>query len=212
MFEFGDRMLLRKEMRVWIALFLYLGSLNHSLADERTETAVSMIEEISTTASSVLSSRQETLDERERNFHSILKKKIDFPFMSPLVMGAYWFRMNEEQKLEFTALFSDFFLNSYASQFGGYPGEKVRVKTVHKNGPKDVFVRLQLKRPGQRVSISEWRIREFAGIPKIIDVAIAGTSVVISHRKGFHEHLNKKGVEGLLTLLRIRADRISAQP
>lgn len=205
-------MLFRKEKCVWIAVFIYLGCIDLSFADDRTDTAIKMIDDISTTASSLLSSQEKSLDERESDFHSALKKKIDFPFMAPLVMGTYWSHMSEEQKLDFTSLFSNFFLKSYASQFGGYPGEKIRIKAVHKNGPKDVFIRLELKRPNQRIAISEWRIREFAGIPKIIDVTVAGASVVISHRKGFHQHLNSKGVEGLLTLLRIRADRVTAQP
>ncbi len=205
-------MLFRKGKCIWIAAFVYLGCFNLSFADDRTETAIKMIEEISSIASSLLSSQEKSLNERESDFHSVLKKNIDFRFIAPLIMGTYWSQMNEEQKLDFTNLFADFFLKSYASQFGGYPGEKIRVKAVHKNGPKDVFVRLELKRPNQRIAISEWRIREFAGIPRIIDVSVAGASVVISHRKGFHQHLDKKGVEGLLTLLRIRADRVTAQP
>ncbi len=41
---------------------------------------------------------------------------------------------------------------------------------------------------------------------------LAGVSVVISHRRGFHKHLQSKGIEGLLTLLRIRADRLTGPP
>lgn len=191
-----------------ILSFCSAGAVN---ADSSKDVARRLISTITENASFILTPDDNSLEEREGEFHQFLEENIDFSFIAALVMGGYWQQMSDEQKQDFIDLFANFFLKSYASQFGGYPGEKIFIQRVRQNGATDVFVKLQLHRPNRKPTTSEWRIREFAGIPQIIDLEVAGVSVVISHKKGFHQHLSRKGVDGLLTLLRIRADRLSAQ-
>lgn len=207
----GEHSLIKKPKYFAAAIFVLILGTGAVIAGVSNETAKRFISDITENASFILMPDEQMLEEREKEFHSFLKQNFDFSFISALVMGNYWNQMSDEQRSEFIGLFSDFFLKSYASQFGGYPGEKSVIRQVQRNSTTDAFVKLSLYRPKRKPANSEWRIREFAGIPRIIDLKVSGVSVVISHKKGFHRHMERKGVEGLLTLLRIRAERLSAQ-
>ncbi len=181
-------------------------------ATENRDQARNLVQDLVGEAAEILSGQEGTLAQREKRFHTLLRSKIDFQFLSSLVIGRYWLQMTQEQKQEFRALFSDFFLKSYAPLLGGYPDDMTSLTGTKKFGLRDFIVGTEIKRPKRRKVSTNWRIRYTEGVFRIIDIEISGTSVGFSHKSGFTALIRKKGVDGLLDLLRIRAEKVPTQP
>jgi len=180
-------------------------------ASDKEKQAEKLIHDLILAAQSHLSGEKTPILERETAFHNVAREKIHFPVLASLVTGKYWIEMSNEQRQEFLHLFSDFFLKSYAPLLGGYPDHQVDLIRSRQYGIADVVVQTILIRPAQRPAKSEWRVREVEGTLRIVDISISGSSVGFSHRVGFHNHLQKKGIEGLLSLLRLRAEQVPTQ-
>ncbi|GLQ07288.1 MlaC/ttg2D family ABC transporter substrate-binding protein [Sneathiella chinensis] len=193
---------------VMIFCLMTVGSVQ---AEGRVDPAYKLIQSMAEQAKSRLSNDTLPIDRRESLFRQDIRPAFDFDFISAFVVGPKWDRLEPRQKEEFTDLFSEFFLQSYSFQFGGYPEDRFEILEVKANGDGDLFVLTQLFRPNRKRVVSRWRLRESADGLRIVDVEISGTSVITAHRKSFHNQLVRGSVEGLLNILRMRAERLSPQ-
>ncbi|MEH6402997.1 MAG: ABC transporter substrate-binding protein [Sneathiella sp.] len=191
--------------------FLLWPATSHAEPDNHITQAHDLIQSLVDRAPVILRPSNKSLENREQVLQKELGQHIDFALMASVVMGRYWKTMEAAQKNDFFDLFSDFFLNSYTPLLGGYPGDKLEVRYSRNNGSQDVFVRTQLMRQNRKTIVSDWRMRKTGNKLRIIDLNVSGISVIVSHRESFHQHLDKKGVDGLLKLLQIRAERLPAQ-
>ncbi len=183
-----------------------------SFAEDRSDRARALISDLAGNAKSILSLPEKTLDEREQHLIEAIGSEFHIPFISQFVVGPGWESLSDQQRADFLELFEDFFLRAYSSQLGGYADEKLVIVSAIKKGSKDSFVQTKLHRPERQTVKIRWRIREFQNKPQIIDLWIDGTSVALTHREGFHRVLSNDGIDGLINLLKIRAERLSAQP
>ena len=55
-----------------------------------------------------------------------------------------------------------------------------------------------------------WRVRNFDGKDKIVDVVAEGVSMTVTQRQEFAAVTQSRGLEGLLQILRARAERLPA--
>ncbi len=60
-----------------------------------------------------------------------------------------------------------------------------------------------IPRAGEPILV-DWRVRETDGRPQIIDVVVAGVSLVVTQRSEFQSVVQSKGFDGLMALLRQR--------
>lgn len=181
-------------------------------AEERHDRARALISGLAGNAKTILSIEDKSLEEREQHLIEAIGNEFQIPFISKFVVGPGWDSLSDQQQAEFLDLFEDFFLRAYSSQLGGYPEEELVIISSAKKGSKDSFVLTKLQRPERQTVTIRWRIREFQDKPQIIDLWIDGTSVALTHREGFHRVLSNDGIDGLIKLLKIRAERLSAQP
>ena len=161
-------------------------------------------------AKSILSQKGKSIAARENQLIQAIARNFYFTLIGELVIGPEWEGLPQDQRREFLDLFKDFFLHAYGSQLGGYPGDEFTVLSSEAKGEKDSFVATRLTRPNRQPVLIVWRFREVLGNPLIIDMTINGTSVALNHREGFHNVLANDGMPGLITLFKIRAERLSA--
>jgi phospholipid transport system substrate-binding protein len=185
---------------------------NSGEAGERAERAQALVVELSGDAKAVLSQSNAPLAEREDQLAETIRDGFQIKFIGKFVVGPDWEKMTDAQRNDFIELFEDFYLKAYSSHLGGYPQDELIIVSAFEKGSKDSFVVTKLKRPKRKTVSVRWRVRENEQTPQIIDIVIDGTSVALTHRKGFDRVLQADGIEGLISLLRIRAERLSAQP
>ena len=146
----------------------------------------------------------------------ILMPHIDFIAASKWVLGKHWRRASKEQKLEFIRQFRSLLLRFYSTALSEY----LTTNTV----TEDMFVFLPLRgdTASKRVTVTS-EIHALSGsiIPvkynmhltkkgwKVYDVSIEGVSMVTTYRTSFASEIKQKGLDGLITSLTERNDKLA---
>jgi len=154
------------------------------------------------------------LDQRHRldQLTQLLTSKTDVPLLSRLVLGRYWRELSEAQQAGYEKLFRAVVmrnlarrLDQYANGASGPLDQHFRVVSEQPAGRNDVLVRTKVvTREGDSLNV-DWRLRVRDGRPVIIDMIVAGASLLVSQRSEFAAVIERSNVDGLLTELRARA-------
>jgi phospholipid transport system substrate-binding protein len=131
----------------------------------------------------------------EANFQQLLEQYFDVPSISRFVLARYWRVATEPEKAEFTKLFEQYVVQSYATRFSEYSGESFTVKEVARNQPDAGFdtVHSLIVRPGQESVRADWVLRSDGGKLRIVDVKIEGVSMVQTYRSEFASVIQNGG-------------------
>ncbi len=150
-----------------------------------------------------------TLDQRKDQFRGLLIRGFDIPFIGRFVIGRHWRAATPDQRGDYMALYSEFFLQTYASRIGEYSGQTFTVTGARAVNAKDFVVRTQIKRPGGQPFNADWRVRKADGGYRVIDVMVEGVSLAITQRSEFASVAQRIGLDGLIATLRTRTLNIS---
>jgi phospholipid transport system substrate-binding protein len=198
----------------WLFLFSTLLCLVAPLRAESAtgskQQAGAFITQLGDEAIAILGGTDLKLEEREARFRHLLGQSFDLAFIGRFVLGRYWPDASPEQRADYHSLFTAYVLRIYSSRLGGYAGETFAVLGVKQAGEKDVLVSTRIHRPSGSPLLADWRVRVIDGRHRIIDVMVAGISMVITQRSEFASVIQKHGFVGLLEALRARTERLVA--
>ena len=143
-------------------------------------------------------------EQRIQDFRDLMAERFDLPLISRYVLGSNWRRATPEQRNEYSTLFEEFLVSTYASRLGEYGGESLEVNSARREGKKDTIVSTTIGSGGGPLVKVDWRVREMEHGYKVVDVIIEGISMVITQRDEFASVIRRSGgsVEGLLAVLR----------
>ena len=148
-----------------------------------------------------------TFEEREAAFREVMVTGFDIRIVRRFVLGRHWKAASEQQRADYAAIFVDFIVRVYASRFDSYGGVLFTALSVIDDESGDKIVRAQIVRPSGGAPIGvDFRVRSKDGSPKVIDVTVEGISMLRTHRVEFSSVVNRKGIDGLLSELRKRAE------
>lgn len=153
-------------------------------------------------AISVLGDGSVETSERMRVFETLLRDGFNLPFLARLALGRYRAQADEAQLSEYETLFADFVLQKYSGLLGAYSGQTLAVVEARPAGSRDVFVQSRVSGPDTGSVRVDWRVRDYDGSLKIIDVVVENVSMVISQREEFGTVIRREGFDGLLRRLR----------
>ena len=75
-------------------------------------------------------------------------------------------------------------------------------RTPWSPGERDVVVSSEIVKDGATGLRTDWRVRTYEGVLKIIDVNIQGVSMLTSQREEFRAVIRQKGFDGLIEMLK----------
>jgi phospholipid transport system substrate-binding protein len=172
--------------------------------------AQEFIRRLAQDAIAVLQRNDVTLEQREATFRRLLSDGFEMEFIGRFVLGQAWRTATPEQQQDYLAVFREYVLKTYSRRFGGYAGEQFAVTGARAAGKQDVLVQTRIDRPSAASILADWRVRQFDGNFKIIDIAVEGVSMAVTQRSEFAAVVNRDGLEGLLQALRARSQRFPA--
>lgn len=141
-----------------------------------------------------------------RNMIGVLRQATDLESLGRIALGRYWRSATPQQQAAYQDLFGDYVLETAAERFSYYSGERVVVMQARPAGRRDVVVASRLVPTDGRPPLDvAWRVRRHEGRLAIIDVVVGGVSLVLTHRDEFAAVISRHGMDGLLALLRDRA-------
>lgn len=139
---------------------------------------------------------------RVKKIEGIARERFDFETMSRLVLKRSWKKFTPEQQKEFVDAFQDHLSNSYGSRINRYEQQSVAITGEREEARGDVTIKTKIV-GGTADDISmDYRMRQRSGQWRIIDVKIAGVSLVSNFRSQFKEVLSKGGPEEVLRRLK----------
>ena len=92
-----------------------------------------------------------------------------------------------------------------------FRSQKFNVINAKNFGKKDVLVTTKISRPSGPPVEARWRVRLRKKGHKIIDVMVAGVSMVQTQKSEFRSVVKRQGVSGLIETLRLQVSKFSAQ-
>ena len=145
-----------------------------------------------------------SLTEKNSRFRALLLEGFDLKTLSRFAVGRYWRTAGETQRAEYRELFTDYIVQTYASRFGQYSGERLQVSDGRAVGKRDILVKSQLLRPNGAAVKIEWRVRQRGHKWLILDIIVEGVSMAITQRDEFASVIRRGGGDfsNLLTLLK----------
>ena len=208
--EFFSMRVFRPDVIIIFILLLVIGS--HTLSHAGTaqaHTAIGdsqrFIQSLATKALATLSDKTGTIASRERKLRAILQKEFAMKKIARFVIGIHWRQMNRFQRRKYEHLFSEWVLKTYAARLGGYSGETFQVTRASDAGKGDIIVHSRILQTNGSPSIKcNWRVRNFKGQLKIIDVYVEGISMAVTQRSEFAAIIKKNGLKGLLARIENR--------
>ncbi len=205
--ELADRFSLASLRGVRVVVFAAAVSLLATAAAAADDPAVRFVQELGDRTIEIFQGKAgDTFPEREAAFRAVVVEGFDIPGVARFALGRHWKAASEAQREEYLAVFVDFIVRVYASRFGSYGGEQFTVVSSIEADGGDRIARARIQRPGGTPIAVDFRVRERAEGPKIIDVSVEGISMLHTHRVEFASVVNRKGLDGLLADLRARAE------
>ncbi len=155
----------------------------------------------------VLSDKELSLDQKERELNEITNSVFGFPLMAKLSLGKdQWSKFNPKQREEFKSLFVELFQDFYSEKISLFRDEEVSFKSPTIESEKRVQVPTVLFSNGKKVSIL-YKMYKAKNGWKVYDIVIEGVSLIQTYRSQYHHVIKSNKIEGLLTKMRKQKEK-----
>lgn len=140
------------------------------------------------------------LEARARRMQPVVEEGFDLGVMAQFAIGPTWAKLSPGERSALVAALTRYTAARYAQEFDAYTGQRCVVDpNVATRGP-DKLVRSQIVEAGDASSVN-YRLRQYGGGWRVIDVYYEGVSQLATERADFAGVLAKGGPQGLINRL-----------
>ena len=208
----GTTMILRRNLIAFFFASLVVTAVTSVPASATPpEQAAALLSKLANSTVAVLQVKGTPLDVREAKIRDLLRNNFDFYRIGRYVIGRAWHSANKAQQTEFLTLFRENVLRTYSRRLGGYVGQSFKVVGASALGKKDALVKTVITRPSGPPIKAGWRVRQTPEGFKILDVMVAGLSMIKTQRSEYTSVIKSQGVSGLIESLRLRNTKFAAR-
>lgn len=148
----------------------------------------------------------ENLSESQRlhEVKKLLKENLNLKWMSEYSLGRNRRTLTSNKIAEFTTIYSDFVINSYAGLTADYSGQKLKIKNIRNIDNKVYLVKTIVTTPGNATPVHvEYLIHEVSNNQfKVSDILTEGVSLLRSQQAEFSTIIINKGIDDLISELK----------
>ena len=158
-------------------------------------------------ALTMLNNPQMPDSEREQRFGTLLQNGFDIPRIARFVLGRYWLSASDQDRSQFSQLFAQWVVRTYAARFKDYSGETVKVTGARTESPTSSVVTSQLIHSnGAPPTTIYWHVAKRGDDLKIVEVEVEGVSMALTEREEIASAIQRDGgtVAGLNQQLKQR--------
>jgi len=130
-----------------------------------------------------------------------IEQSFNLQIMAQIAVGAPWTTMSAAERTSIVEALSRYTEARYAHEFKDYSGQAIQVDTNVQVRGLDKLVRAEVKEPGEPPLKIGYRLREYSGAWKIIDVIYNGVSQLATQRADFADAVATGGAAGLVKKL-----------
>lgn len=160
----------------------------------------------------VLTDESITPSAREDRIRTILNDNFDLGLIGRFVVGSAWRKSNKDQRVKYQTLFKSLILRTYSKRLAGYGGRQMEIVDAKPFGKRDALVVTRFERSSDKPLLVSWRIRTKKDHHKIIDMMVAGVSMVVTQKAEFRTVIRRNGMDGLIAMLQDQVASLETAP
>jgi len=135
----------------------------------------------------------------------------DFAKMAQLVLGKYWRRIDDDQKVRFTDAFKGLLVRTYSTTMFKYTGkEAIELEAPIYKGKSNtravVNASGDLGDGSEPIPLAFSMFLDKDGMWRIYNVAAAGISLVTTYRSSYGQEIAVKGIDSLIDSINARTE------
>lgn len=171
-------------------------------ASSSVDDAIAFAKQMTTDATAALTKPGATDAQKLEAFEDVLSRSLALDVIGKFMLGENRKTMTEAQIARYDAVFPDYMTRQYADQFKDIVGRPLEVLEAKALGARDVIVRTQFPRSEGAPIMVDWRVRKLkTGEQKMIDIIVAGVSIMLVKREEFSSFIATNGIDALLARL-----------
>lgn len=163
----------------------------------------------------ILADKTTPLKDRQEKLRQLVSGDLfDFTAMARSALGLHWKDLNDQQRQEFTQVFTAFLRDSYISRIHDYSGEQVKVNFLAETdlGDGRSEVKTTIEQPNGKAPIQvNYSLRKENGKWLIYDIAVDNISIAANYRNQFNRVINNQGFDTLLADLKRKQQGLEDQ-
>lgn len=162
--------------------------------------AESFIQDLANKAITLLSDDDQTLNQKEVGFRTLIDDKVDFERIGYFALAKYRRTADKSALATFNVLFKEYAIRIYESRLSEYGGQQLAVTGSIQANKKDIIVESLGQFPDFSKPLEiNWRVRNKGSIFVIIDIQVVGVWMALEQREQFTSILSQN--KGDLTIL-----------
>jgi len=146
--------------------------------------------------------------EHRATLRQLIASHFDFADMARSALGSHWKDLSDEQKNEFTQLFTQLMEASYMGKIESYTNQQVNFLQEISDSPGYSQVNTTITQEGKEPITVNYRLKQEDGSWKVYDVIIDGISLVANYRNQFSRVINTRGYDALIQDIRAKVGQI----
>jgi phospholipid transport system substrate-binding protein len=146
---------------------------------------------------------------RYKLLEPVIKDSFALPFMVSISAGKYWKTLSGKDRNLLLEKYTEWSVATYAGRFNDYSGEKFEVVSESKTVQDTVTVVSKLINSDKEETDFYYKLRDMEGRWRIVDIQIEGISQLALTRSQFVSVINKKGFDGLISMLKEKIEKFS---
>jgi phospholipid transport system substrate-binding protein len=145
--------------------------------------------------------KQKGAEARARKLEPVVEAAFNPSVMAQFVIGPPWAKMSPADHAAISTALTRYLAARYAREIDTYTGQRCAVdEAVVVRGP-DKLVKSQIVEPGETTSLN-YRLREYGGAWKVIDVYFNGVSQMTMQRADFAAVVSEGGAPAVVAKLK----------
>jgi len=146
--------------------------------------------------------------ERKQKLWELLAPVFNFDEISRRALGQHWKNHTDQEREEFTQIFTNVLKSTYLDRTDSYAGEKViLIKEMVKNNRSKVQTSF-ITKDGEKVAV-DFSMKKASSRWRIYDVTVEGVSTVANYRSQFNSILSKSSFAELIKKLKEKETELS---
>lgn len=189
-----------------LAGLLVTGAMNAMAADELTPDV--LVRNVTNEVLDIVRKDKDIQSGNTRKAIELVEAKVlphfNFSRMTALAMGKDWRQASPAQRQSLTDEFRTLLVRTYSKALTEYRNQTIDFRPVRmQSADTDVRVRTEIRQPGGKPVQLDYFLEKNAGW-KVVDIEVAGISLVTNYRDSFAQEIRAGGIDGLIGTLQAK--------
>jgi phospholipid transport system substrate-binding protein len=138
---------------------------------------------------------------RMKKLQPLVEESFNTRIMGQFATGPAWDAMTEAEQSAVVAALTRYSAGRLAQEFDSYNGQTCVIDPAVQTRGADKLVKSRIAQPGEQPTALNYRLREYGGAWKIVDIYYDGVSQLATQRADFAGVLHSGGAAGLVKRL-----------